>query len=366
VTEDATSLTERNQLDLSCEVDFSQILSLRFPPVTSRNGSPTMTSPLERDCGWALLGLALDGGDDRRHRRQDHKQSWRVLLARCRVMYATLRQQRDGPAGRRVGGDCGRTALHLDGPARGSDARALREGLDSMLTLINSVIDAEDEPTPRLWLLAELSLSSVNCAVIPPPEFEAGGRVRLDNVWAGLEHLARSLGIPPGWSEQAVWALVGLVDLRKFEGVDGGYLGRDGDRRIRLDTRLRENAEGSVGAARESLGEVQGQIIRYVNDGKKKEVGVRDISAGRSIKVSFPDHLDDKILEALRSHSTVTIWGTLRRNSQGQKISLSAEDVNILEVPRPGETVEAITGALGRDWTGGLSSVDWVRRQRGE
>ncbi|MGH3907076.1 MAG: hypothetical protein ACRDTE_23305 [Pseudonocardiaceae bacterium] len=58
--------------------------------------------------------------------------------------------------------------LHLDGPANGIDARALREGLDNLLTLINSVTDAEDEPAPDLWLLADLSLSSVNCAVIPP------------------------------------------------------------------------------------------------------------------------------------------------------------------------------------------------------
>lgn len=256
--------------------------------------------------------------------------------------------------------------LHLDGPADGIDARALREGLDNLLTLINSVADAVDEPSPDLWLLADLSLSSVSCAVMPPPSLEARGRVRLDTVWTGLEHLARSSGIPESWSERTVRALVGLVDLSKFEGVDGGYLGGDGDRRIQLDARLRENAESSLGVARESLGEVQGQIVRYVNDGKKKELGIRDMSAGRSIKVSFPNHLDDKILEALRSHSTVTIWGTLRRNSQGQKISLFAEGLDILEIPRPPETVETVTGALGRDWTGGLSSVDWARRQRGE
>jgi len=256
--------------------------------------------------------------------------------------------------------------LHLEAPEHGIDARALREGIDKLLILINSVTDAGDEPAPDRWLLADLSLGSVDCAVMPPPSLEARGRVRLNTVWAGLEHLTQLSGIPAGWSEQTVRALVGLVDLRKFEGVDGGYLGRNGDQRIQLDTRLRENAENSLGVAHESLGEVQGEIVRYVNDGKNREVGVRDISAGRPIKVSFPNHLDDKILKALRSHSTVTIWGTLRRNSQGQKISLSAEGLNILEIPRPPETVETMAGALGRDWTGGLSSVDWVRIQRGE
>jgi len=257
--------------------------------------------------------------------------------------------------------------LHLDGPALGIDARALRDGLASLLKLVTSVEDGAENSAPEVWVLSDLSIASVDCAVTAVPGFEVGGRARFETVWSGAQQLAASPGIPDGWAYQTVQAVLELVDLAKFRGVEGAQLSRNGDPSIHLDAGLKANAERSLSSARESLGEVRGAIVRYVNDGKRREVSVRDASMGqRSIRVTFSNELDRDILIALTTHSRVSIWGTLRRNAEGQKLSLSAEGLKILESVDLDETVESMAGALGRDWTGELNSVDWARRQRSE
>lgn len=256
--------------------------------------------------------------------------------------------------------------LHLDGPALSIDARALRDGLDSLLRLLTSAEDdGATESAPEVWVLSGLSLGSVDCAVTAVSGREAVGRARFETIWSGAQQLASLPGIPRGWADQTVQAVVELADLERFRGVQGAQLSRNGDTPIRLDAGLKANAERSLSSALESLGEVRGAIVRYVNDGKRRELSVRDESMGyRSIKVTFPDDLDRDILPALATHTRVSIWGMLRRNAEGQKLSLSAEGLKLLEGRDLSGTVESMAGILGRDWTGELNSVDSVRRQR--
>lgn len=75
--------------------------------------------------------------------------------------------------------------LHLDGPALGIDARALRDGLASLLKLVTSVEDGAENSAPEVWVLSDLSIASVDCAVTAVPGFEVGGRARFETVWSG-------------------------------------------------------------------------------------------------------------------------------------------------------------------------------------
>ena len=255
--------------------------------------------------------------------------------------------------------------LHLDSPpAAGIDPQALVDGLDALVKLANSV-EGDEQRLPD-WEISELSLGSVKCSVRPATGRETVGNRRMRVVWDGAQQLRTTAGIPTGWTEHAVRAFLDLTKVTRRRGVEGAALtAREGELLV-LDDRIRQHAERSLQSASEVLTTVRGVIVRYVNDGARREVGIREAPSGSSLRVTFPPAMDHDFKVALLEDSLISVRGVLKRNSEGQKVSLAAEVLTVIPgAVRKSLKARDVAGVLGKDWTGDLSSVEWVRSQRG-
>jgi hypothetical protein len=256
--------------------------------------------------------------------------------------------------------------LHLDGAAGAIDARAVRDAIADLLKLTCSLDDEEDEPVAPTWVVSELSIGSARCGVRPAPGEQELGSRQILTVLAGARELARTVGIPRGWTEETVETLANLAQLRHYYGVDEAYLlGDDPADRILLGDEVLHNSRTSLRGSARSLATIRGNIVRYVSDGSRHEISVREGVDHRPVRVTFPPGLDDAVLAALTRKESVVVTGMLKRNSKGQKLSLRAETLRGLPTePRARASTQDMVGALGADWTGGLSSTEWVRGQR--
>lgn len=256
--------------------------------------------------------------------------------------------------------------LHLAGPpTAGIDPRAVADGLAGLVKLANAVEGEEEDRPPPDWVISDLSIGSVKCSVKPAVGQEVAGEQRLRVVWQGAEQLRASVGIPTGWTEQAVQLFLELTKLTRFQGVKGAALTTGKSETIVLDDAIQQHAERSLQGASESLATVRGAIVRYFNDGGRREVGIREVSSRRSLRIFFLPDMDHDLKVALLDDLLISVRGVLKRNSQGQKLALVAEHLTVLPASaRQPPRARDMLGALGRDWTGGLDSVEWARSQR--
>lgn len=251
--------------------------------------------------------------------------------------------------------------LRLDGAA-GIDARAVKEGLDNLLKLVGGIESADDSD---VWIISDLALGSASCGLAPTPENTAIGDIKIRTVISGVTQLFDVPRIPAGWDESAIRALLSLTELGRLRGVEGvRIMSGETLNPIFLDERIRRNAEACLEVARQSLGSVRGQIVRYVNDKNRREISVRETASGRAVRVLFPRHLDSSILNALAVKGRISVSGMVRRNRQGQKVLVNAEKVT--QLAEPATVADDVAGSLGADWTLGLNSVEWAREQRDE
>jgi hypothetical protein len=249
-------------------------------------------------------------------------------------------------------------------PTAGIDPCAVADGLARLVKLANAV-EGEEDQLPDL-VISDLSIGSVQCSVRPAVGQEVAGSQRMRVVWQGAQQLRASVGIPTGWTEEAVREFLELSKLTRFRGVKGAALTTGKSEPIVLDDAIRQHAERSLRSASESLATVRGIIVRYFNDGGRREVGIREASSRRSLRVLFPPAMDHDLKLALLDDLPISVRGVLKRNSEGQKLALVAEHLTVLSASaREPSRARDMLGALGKDWTGELDSVEWARSQRG-
>ena len=256
--------------------------------------------------------------------------------------------------------------LHIASPPAGEiDPEAVANGLAGLVKLANAV-DVEDDDQPPAWALSNLSMGSADCAVRPATGQEVSGTRRMRIVWQGVQQFKTREGIPPCWNEQAVRVLLDLTALTSRRGVEGAALTMSDADPITLDETIRHHAESSIRGAAVSLATVRGTIVRWLNDTGKREVGIREAGTRRAVRVLFPPSMDRELRVALYDDLPVSIQGVLKRNSEGQKVSLVAEQIVVLPASaKQAPRARDMMGVLGKDWTGDMDSVEWARSQRG-
>lgn len=240
--------------------------------------------------------------------------------------------------------------LHIepDGPA---DAQAFADAVQAFVPLVR------EADRKAAWVIDELRFSSAHVAVSAPGG-GAAAQAGLELIMAGLQQLGREARVPDGFTTDMVrWA-------RNLARSAVGVSTTLSNRRAVLDDVLADHAEQALVGKVESVGSVQRVFDRLFERDGRREVGIRDQS-GATVTCTFDEALRDSVIDAIRSRQAMVGWGRLRRNIAGQKTTLQLWDIEPIDTA-PTPPVDELIGVLGPEWTGGQSSVDFVRAQRGE
>lgn len=257
-----------------------------------------------------------------------------------------------GPAAR------GEIRLHVEGNVGELDVAVLQRAVNSFAELLRSTL-------PVRWVLSDLSLSSITTAARPADDQLTGIDVdaEFERIARGFDVLSRTAEAPDRWTDGMLQGVGALGDVLDLPGVQGITLTLGGERSVPLTRDTGRNARAALEGGPESLGAVTGKVDRFFLRDNHHEFGLVDDDTGDKVTVTFPRGRADDILPAIGKR--VTVWGLLRRTPDGRKRAIRMDEFHLapaLPTPRLSDVV----GSLGSDWTGGASSVDWVRGQRGE
>lgn len=138
-----------------------------------------------------------------------------------------------------------------------------------------------------------------------------------------------------------------------------------GDAVSAIDGAIRDNAEQALKPVSISLGSVRGTIYRYSNDTSRnrRSAGLRRSDTGDAIEIRFAP--DDASRLRMHLETEVQVWGEIARDATGQISHLTVEGIEPVEIPSGDAQADDGRGLLGKDWTGGMDTVDWVRLMRG-
>lgn len=251
--------------------------------------------------------------------------------------------------------------LHLLGRAGGMDAWAVYNAFGALLDLLKQAAARTDAPS-RLSL-STVAEGSTTLGVRPPNAATDKDRAPINLVLDGAAELESSAGVPTGWDEEMVREIIRIGAAVEAEGIDGAALvWQQRAEGLRVDGQVLANARASLDELSRSIGSVRGVFDRYVHRAARREVGLVDEVSGKPLRISFPASAAAKVAGSIERR--VLVWGEIRRNAKGEKVSMRLDDFEVLEeVGRP-LAVEDLVGILGPEWTGGLGSVEWVRAQR--
>jgi hypothetical protein len=233
------------------------------------------------------------------------------------------------------------------------DPRAIADAITQVENLVQSL---STEESAAILVLTGLSGGSAHISM-------AVTGASVDTLHDGLEALRASPGLPRGWRRESLQAVANLGNVSGLRGVEGISL-RVGQAISTIDTVIQQNAANALEPSSRSLGAVRGTLYRYTNDvaRSRRSAGLRNVHTDDTIELRFSTDIAPRIRERLESE--VEVWGEIARDMTGKIVHLTVEGIEL--VP-PTERTRASDGRglLGRDWTGGVDSVDWVRSQRG-
>ncbi|TWP53226.1 hypothetical protein FKR81_04445 [Lentzea tibetensis] len=239
--------------------------------------------------------------------------------------------------------------IELQGPHGEIDPRALAEAIVALDKIIRSL--PQDEPVP-----ASISSLSVGSAKVGIRTNERAAAV----IRSGLRDLFHESAVPAGWSVETVAGLLELDQVRKRSGVEGIWL-RISDALTPVDEQLALHARESIQPPPPSLGSVRGELYRY--NGHQHTAALRDYRTGKIVTVTFPAKHAAMVRQALDQE--VEVWGRVTRNIYDQVESIALEGLTALGAPESRVALDDVIGLFGPDWTEGMDSADWIRRQRG-
>ncbi|MGJ9405284.1 hypothetical protein ACHABQ_03030 [Nesterenkonia aurantiaca] len=241
--------------------------------------------------------------------------------------------------------------LKLEGLIGEIDLRALSEAIGQFDKLLRSVDVSTEDSSITLSGLSEGSARTTARA----------SSERVDTVQRGMEYLRSDSRLPKGWRDAGLEAIISLHKANRRAGVQGVLVGADQSLHA-IDAALAENATAAKSAVPESLGSVTGRLCRYSSI-SSPEASLIDDRSGRSVTLRFGADKSASVLKYMDQR--VTVRGRMRRDPwSNQVLSVQVRDIDRSPDSRGGIPLGAGQGLLGRDWTGGQSSAEWIRGMR--
>ncbi|OZF39934.1 hypothetical protein CH296_01110 [Rhodococcus sp. 14-2496-1d] len=231
------------------------------------------------------------------------------------------------------------------------DPMAVADALSALDKIIRS-FEGVEAPNLRL---SDLHVSSAVMGV-------RADEGRVTTLHEGVEELRAGTGaIPPGWRSDSLRALIELEKVGAKAGVESVRM-KIGDAVADIDRVLADNARALLEHSTKSLGAVRGVLYRYTNDSSRRSAGLREVNDQRAIALTFPARLAGDIKRLLDQE--VEVWGVMHRDLEGELNKVDVEGLEAIPVVNAQIALDDVAGILGRDWTNGLGSVEWVRQQR--
>lgn len=241
--------------------------------------------------------------------------------------------------------------IELAGPHGEIDPRAVADAITALDKILRNL--ASDEP-PKLSL-SMLATGSATAGVRCDPRL-------IETLRLGMTRLSSGPYIPDGWSVDSVNGLIDLQNVEHRRGVNAVRL-KIGEQVSDIDETLAAHAAKSIEPGPPSLGSVRGLLYRYNNDLKKRSAGLRDYRTGQVVNIVFPIHLAALVRGGI-DHE-VEAWGEVRRNGHDVVSEISIRGIEVVDSSRAAVALDEVAGIFGPDWTDGIDTVEWVRRQRG-
>ncbi|MDJ0491447.1 hypothetical protein QNA24_34265 [Rhodococcus qingshengii] len=240
--------------------------------------------------------------------------------------------------------------VKLQGKHGEIDPLAVADAITALDKIMRN-IDGEGEPE---LTLSNLKIGSAQYGV------KTDSR-RVERLSTGIQSLTYSAMMPDGWNSASMAGLVELEKVNQRRGVTAIQVDIDGAV-CAIDEVIADNASLGLQYFSVSLGSIRGQLFRYANDVSRRSAGLRDRNTGKAVDLKFPERLAQEIKAHLDQQ--VTAWGEVYRSQDGTIAKIKLEGIEAIPGSQEQLTLDEVAGILGRDWTGGLDPVDWVRHQR--
>lgn len=237
------------------------------------------------------------------------------------------------------------------------------EALAALTAMARLLAEWEDD-SPR-WRPVDVAISSLALIVEPAssdPAIVARARRESQLLGAGLQSLTEHATLPTGWSDTKARLLRKAgAHMNATAGITGLTVSVDQAPAIRITPVMLDNAIAAVRIRSESYGSARGKLDIVNLRGRRPKINLLDERTGDDVRCVMPDDLVPRATSYIGQ--VVEVEGLLHRDSEGRKVSIDVTDMQQVERPLP-VPVAQLVGVLGTDWTGGLDSVEWVRRQR--
>ncbi len=259
-----------------------------------------------------------------------------------------------------------RMQVRLTGDLGAISVLALRDVLSSTVSLLNELDpSAGRSGLHRDWVVTGLAEGSA-CVAIAAAHPE--GELALPRALEAVRELHERPAIPLGANEFAVRKVIKLHQLAGKRGVTGIEFSEVGDKLARvtpINSLVAAHAREAIKEVSRTRSSFRGRLDKINLRARSPEFSLFDENRGIGLRCHLEnrDHAD--LLQQVKSSvgSLVSARGDLKRNSLGQPIHMRVDRLRTVEEAPARPTLHDIAG-ISPDWTNGLTSVDFIRKQR--
>lgn len=234
---------------------------------------------------------------------------------------------------------------------------ALQDVLSNLNRLLKGMGGGEE------WSLSGLDEGSALVAVRALDRSDADVGQRLLSVVRELEERPE---IPSLEDEQTIRRVAELTGLVGKRGVAGLRVRADRvspwSQAASLTPAVRVHALQALHVKVRARSSFRGRLDKLNLRSKTPQFSLFNEARGLALRCNTTN---EEVIDQVKRHvgEVVTARGDLSRNARNQPVHLRVDQIKLVESPRRPVSVEDWAGSF-QDWTAGLSSVDFVRRQR--
>ncbi len=256
--------------------------------------------------------------------------------------------------------------LQVLGEPRTITVGAFVSALEDWLKVLSDLDSAiSGEPRGSLdWFVAELSTGSLAVEVESRSRLEDKnyGPDVAESFVTGIQQVEREGTSPPYLSEDGMRSMRHLVRLIGREGTSG-FVVTHLTRTVEVSARASANIDQLIRVQQRSIGSVEGRLETISIHGKRPRFIVYHGPTRKAVTCRFDaDRWLDTVKDGLGRR--VNVKGAVHYNAKGEPLRVDLEDMRLLRKKEELPSTAEISGS-DRDFTGGMSTDEFIRSMRG-